>query len=696
MFGTSIIIALAPAVLVIQSSDVIHVPGDAPTIQAGIDMVKDGQTVLVAPGTYHEAIRIEGKTITLASSAGPKETIIDASGLDASVIWMINSPDSVIRGFTITGGSGYGNHPIDRYGGGMFVSLAPRLRVEDCIITGNRVNLAGGGVLLDLSYQANFHRVVIEHNEARNGGGILMINSGSSHPRFWPRFIQCTFRHNIANQGAGLNVNTSSRAHVIDCFFESNRAIDGDSWSIGGAVAIRQGNASVAIFKNSYFINNTADHTGGAIIGRAFIDNCIFESNLASINGGAVSLPGYCGVWFSRFTGNIAGERGGAIHSPSGWWTTVLSCDFQDNAAGTDGGAIVSATNMAFENNVFCLNTPDHIAGPFSDSGGNHFFEQCPMPQTLHVPGEYATIQDAINASLHGDEIIVAPGVYHEAINLFGKRVALIGSHGAAETVIDAGGNGSVLRADSGEGEGTRIQGFTLTGGTGTMVGSFALGGAIYMSRSRLAVNECRLVNNHPMWHGGGVFALGAIQSIEPGASFRYGGILTIAHSTVRNNSANWGGGLSGVILATDTDISDNAAGQGGGVLARDTSRFIGCTFRRNTASSGSIGGLLVSAPDGHEIISVGESLFCANTPEHYGGGTFDDLGGNLFLDKCPPESNPADLNCDGVVDVLDLLILLDAWGACQDCTPGACPADLNGDCSVDVLDLLIVLDNWG
>jgi YVTN family beta-propeller protein len=57
-------------------------------------------------------------------------------------------------------------------------------------------------------------------------------------------------------------------------------------------------------------------------------------------------------------------------------------------------------------------------------------------------------------------------------------------------------------------------------------------------------------------------------------------------------------------------------------------------------------------------------------------------------------EPNPADLNGDGVVDVLDLLLLLDAWGPCGDCNE--CPADLNGDCTIDVLDLLQVLDAWG
>jgi hypothetical protein len=55
------------------------------------------------------------------------------------------------------------------------------------------------------------------------------------------------------------------------------------------------------------------------------------------------------------------------------------------------------------------------------------------------------------------------------------------------------------------------------------------------------------------------------------------------------------------------------------------------------------------------------------------------------------------DLNGDGIIDVLDLLILLDAWGPCpRSGGAGGCPADLNGDSYVDVLDLLILLDNWG
>ena len=57
-------------------------------------------------------------------------------------------------------------------------------------------------------------------------------------------------------------------------------------------------------------------------------------------------------------------------------------------------------------------------------------------------------------------------------------------------------------------------------------------------------------------------------------------------------------------------------------------------------------------------------------------------------------DASPADLNGDGVVDVFDLLILLGAWGDCDDLRD--CPADLNGSGAVDVFDLLILLEQWG
>ncbi len=56
--------------------------------------------------------------------------------------------------------------------------------------------------------------------------------------------------------------------------------------------------------------------------------------------------------------------------------------------------------------------------------------------------------------------------------------------------------------------------------------------------------------------------------------------------------------------------------------------------------------------------------------------------------------ANPADLNADGSVDGADLVLLLGAWGPCDDCA--MCLADIDADCTVGTSDLLILLGNWG
>jgi len=55
--------------------------------------------------------------------------------------------------------------------------------------------------------------------------------------------------------------------------------------------------------------------------------------------------------------------------------------------------------------------------------------------------------------------------------------------------------------------------------------------------------------------------------------------------------------------------------------------------------------------------------------------------------------SIPADVNGDGVVDVLDLLLVLSAWD--QTGSPGWIPEDITIDGVIDVLDLLEVLGHW-
>ena len=49
------------------SATIINVPAEQPTIQAGIDIAVESDTILVQPGTYAENINFNGKAVILGS-----------------------------------------------------------------------------------------------------------------------------------------------------------------------------------------------------------------------------------------------------------------------------------------------------------------------------------------------------------------------------------------------------------------------------------------------------------------------------------------------------------------------------------------------------------------------------------------------------------------------------------------------------
>lgn len=78
------------------------------------------------------------------------------------------------------------------------------------------------------------------------------------------------------------------------------------------------------------------------------------------------------------------------------------------------------------------------------------------------VPDDFSTIQDAINAAVDGDTIIVRPGTYVENIDFLGKAITVRSEHGAGVTVI-LSNHGDVVTFINYEKSDSVLDGFIVT-----------------------------------------------------------------------------------------------------------------------------------------------------------------------------------------------------------------------------------------
>ena len=218
-------------------AETIHVnwdgSGDYTTIQAGINAAVNGDTVIIADGTYtgdgNRDIDFgnglaEGQTraITVRSESGPETCIIDCQGSYSDLhrgFYFHNGADanSVIDGFTITNGYDYG-------GGGISCHLADPT-ITNCIITDNYANpyyySSGpfGGGLYCWHSNPIIKNCVITENFAIMGAGIYNYYSS-------PTITNCTFSQNFAGYGAGM-YNSNSSPIVTNCIFWETNSISG-------------------------------------------------------------------------------------------------------------------------------------------------------------------------------------------------------------------------------------------------------------------------------------------------------------------------------------------------------------------------------------------------------------------------------------------------------------------------------------
>ena len=152
------------------------------SIQAALDFVGMGDTILVAPGTYMENVELENQNLVIASyylldgdSSHIDNTIIDGGGQGKVISMNLAGPNTKLIGFTITNGyttsSGAGLYCLDSYP-----------TISHCIFKENNAGISntsihGGSITADHSEITLDHVMIYSNFAAGHGGGVYATHS---------------------------------------------------------------------------------------------------------------------------------------------------------------------------------------------------------------------------------------------------------------------------------------------------------------------------------------------------------------------------------------------------------------------------------------------------------------------------------------------------------------------------------------
>ena len=179
------------------------------------------------------------------------------------------------------------------------------------------------------------------------------------------------------------------------------------------------------------------------------------------------------------------------------------------------------------------------------------------ISEIRNVPAQYSTIQTAINAAVNGDTVLVAPGIYFENINFRGKNIVVTSNYYLVNdpqiinsTVINGStpshtDTASCVIISNHEDSTTVLQGFTLTGGTGTLWDDehasgnrYREGGGLLIQYSKPIIQNNIIRNNFATNISGGAVGAG-------GGGIRMGDSNpTIINNIIMLNQGRYGPGI--------------------------------------------------------------------------------------------------------------------------------------------------------
>jgi len=249
---------------------------ECPSIQSAIANSINGDTVVVNPGTYFENINFLGKAITVRSTNPDDPNVVAATIINGSTPADINNAsvvmfnhgegnNSVLTGFTITGGSG------------TWVAIAWRYYT----VYWNR---CGGAIVCYNLSQPTITKNRITGNLAGEGGGIYVYGNPVNpvSPSNPPIHLQPMITNNTIENNSAI---------VNHGFSPPNSDYEVHNHGDGGAIVCFQG-VDPQIIDNT-IQNNHADWYGGGIHLRQWSNGLIQNNDIVSNNstlGGGIHV----------------------------------------------------------------------------------------------------------------------------------------------------------------------------------------------------------------------------------------------------------------------------------------------------------------------------------------------------------------------------------------------------------------------
>jgi hypothetical protein len=224
----------------------IVVPDDFSSIQEAIDDAASLDVVFVEPGLYRENVHMKRGVDVIGSGAG--ETVIHAD-LASSVVVFQKIENALLRGFTITGGSGdfFGRESL--VGGGVYCSESVAT-ISECDISDNSA-LWGGGICVDHNSTITVTGCSISRNTAAGGSGVFCYEDSTVILT-----ANRIFDNSATQSGGGVSVISDGLAVLESCI------VFGNSAELGGAGVLANPLASLEVHSCTI-----ADNTGDGLVG---------------------------------------------------------------------------------------------------------------------------------------------------------------------------------------------------------------------------------------------------------------------------------------------------------------------------------------------------------------------------------------------------------------------------------------------